>query len=201
MSEKNHESNFTEDQIYKTALQVIKLENFPKGDDLILDIGAGGEGIIEILEGKRVIGIDKNKRELVETDNDSLKIVMDATDLKFLDESFGLATAFFCLMYIPNNVIQKIFYEINRILKTGGSFYVWDIKLNPDLYPNKKIYAIMLKVILPNGKEIETGYGTKMRNISAENYIQYARKAGFEVKNNEDFGMYYKIEFWKPIQK
>ena len=64
-----------------------------------------GEGIIGNLNGNQVVAIDKNERELKETQNEALKIVMDATELKFLSQSFDVCTSFFSLMYF--NYITK----------------------------------------------------------------------------------------------
>ena len=54
----------------------------------ILDIGGGGEGIIGQLKGEMVISIDPDKAELEEAPCSSIKIVMSAEDLKFVDETF-----------------------------------------------------------------------------------------------------------------
>jgi len=45
--------------------------------------------------GEKVIAIDFKKEELLETADGPLKIIMDARELKFLDESFQTVTAFF----------------------------------------------------------------------------------------------------------
>src|SRR5690348_1504129 len=70
----------------------------------ILDIGGGGEGIIGQMKPSQVIAIDLVKRELEEAPPGPLKIVMDATDLKFLDRSFDTVTAFFSLMYMRPDI-------------------------------------------------------------------------------------------------
>ena len=97
-------------------------------DGLILDIGGGGEGIIGKLNGKQVIAVDTSERELQETVSESLKVVMDATDLKFLPKSFDVCTAFFSLMYIPKNKHLEVFKEVHRVLKDNGRFLLWDAR-------------------------------------------------------------------------
>src|SRR5690242_814395 len=92
----------------------------------ILDIGGGGEGIIGQMKPKQVIAIDLSKRELEEAPAGPLKIVMDATDLKFLDASFETATAFFSLMYMRPEVQKRVFAEVYRVLNVGGRWLVWD---------------------------------------------------------------------------
>ena len=86
----------------------------------ILDIGGGGEGIIGQIEPAQVIAVDVSKRELEEAPAGPLKIVMDATDLKFLDESFDTATAFFSLMYMRPEIQPRVFAEVFRVLTRGG---------------------------------------------------------------------------------
>ena len=69
-------------------------------EGFILDIGGGGEGIIGRLNGREVVAIDLSSEELEETENDALKIVMDATDLRFVPSTFAAATSFFTLLYV-----------------------------------------------------------------------------------------------------
>ena len=51
----------------------------------ILDIGGGCRGTIGRVKPDQVVAIDISERELKEAPNTFLKIVMDATDLKFMD--------------------------------------------------------------------------------------------------------------------
>jgi hypothetical protein len=65
--------------LFLTTTQSIELSPLEtKG--FILDIGGGGEGIIGKLNGTQVVAIDTSERELAETKNEALKVVMDATD-------------------------------------------------------------------------------------------------------------------------
>ncbi len=73
-----------------------KLDHIDR-DGFILDIGGGGEGVIGKLMGEKVIAIDFKKEELLEAAEGPLNIIMDARELKFLDESFQTVTAFFLL--------------------------------------------------------------------------------------------------------
>ena len=68
----------------------------------------------------QVVAIDLSKRELEEAPAGPLKIVMDATDLKFLDASFPTATAFFSLMYMCPEIQQRLFAEVPRVLAPGA---------------------------------------------------------------------------------
>ena len=162
--------------------QVVEVEPIDvKG--FILDIGGGGEGVIGRLNGEQVVAIDKRLDELEETDNDSLKIVMDATDLQFLDESFTAATAFFTFMYIPNDVKLKVFTEAYRVLRSGGKMLIWDAVI-PGESGDKQYFVIPLRVVMP-GETVETGYGVRFKEQNAEGLKELAIAAGFKVMKVE----------------
>ncbi|MFB0543511.1 MAG: class I SAM-dependent methyltransferase [Candidatus Bathyarchaeia archaeon] len=159
-------------------LHPIKTEGF------ILDIGGGGEGIIGKLMGRKVIAIDISSSELEEarereTDKESLKIVMDASDLKFLSESFDVATSFFALMYIENDLHQKVFNEVNRVLKENGRFLIWDVRI-PERVKDARGFTIPLEIILPDEK-VGTGYGVKWDKQDLEYFKGLATRTGFKV--------------------
>ncbi|NIN67231.1 MAG: methyltransferase domain-containing protein, partial [Anaerolineae bacterium] len=68
------------------------------------------------LKGEQVIAIDPNRRELVDAPPGPLKIVMDATDLQLLDETFATVTSFFTLMYVKGFEHERVFEEVFRVL-------------------------------------------------------------------------------------
>ena len=113
------------DNIHFFELEEVSLDPI-ECDGWILDVGGGGEGVIGRLMGKCVIAIDPLKRELEEAAPGPLKVVMDATDLQFLDETFPVVTSFFTLMYIKRPQLKKVFEEVHRVLKPGGEFLIWD---------------------------------------------------------------------------
>ena len=86
-----------EDDYYLFEPVELEVEDFPS-EGYILDIGGGGEGVIGRLKGQDVIAIDQRQEELEDAAEGPLKIVMDARELKFLNESFTTVTAFFSLM-------------------------------------------------------------------------------------------------------
>ena len=148
-------------------------------DGLILDIGGGGEGIIGKLNGKQVISIDVSRKELEETPNEALKIVMDATDLKFLSESFDVCTAFFTLMYIPKNQHLKVFKEVHRVLKNSGRFLIWDVKIR-ERNKQYSVFMVPLRVKL-SSEDIETGYGVKSKTEDIGYFKELAQKTKFRI--------------------
>lgn len=161
---------------YTIDISEIKMEG------RILDIGGGGEGIIGQVKKEQVIAIDKKKTELEEAkDTGYLKIIMDAKDLKFLDDTFDTVTAFFSLMYVPAKDHKIIFQEIRRVLKKGGEFLLWDVNMPEKSSQSKNLFGIYLAVQIPN-KLIETGYAVRwIRRKDANYYKKIAQSIGFEI--------------------
>ena len=143
--------------------QELVIEDF-KTEGYLLDIGGGGEGIIGRLKGDSVIAIDVNEDELREAPEGPLKIVMDARDLKFLDESFDTITTFFSLMYLNNHEdLQRTFRETHRVLRPGGSLYIWDVEIPERPDTDKEVFLVLLNISV-GGDVVETGYGHRWPN-------------------------------------
>ena len=181
-------------QAYVIDQQTVEV-NPIKTHGFILDIGGGGEGIIGKLNGDKVVAIDKLRSELEETDIKALKIVMDATDLQFLDETFPVITAFFTMMYIPNDLKPKVFAEAYRVLRKGGILHIWDANI-PEKSGDKKYFVISLKVVMPD-ESVETGYGVKLKKQGFQTLKILAEEAGFVVKNEEMQGHTFYLELEK----
>ena len=121
---------------------------------------------------------------------------MDAKDLKFLDNTFESVTSFFTLMYIPKEDHKKIFEEINRVLKNGGEFILWDLEIPKRKDSKEEIYIITLKIYI-NEKIIDTGYGTKWnKEQDAKHFIKLGKTIGFNVleKNLEENHFYLRFK-------
>ena len=116
-------------------------------------------------------------RELMETQNDAIKVVMDATNLRFLQNSFDICTAFFSLMYTPKKKHLKVFEEAYRVLKENGRFLIWDVKV-PILDKSYDKVLAFLELEMP-GEKVETGYGVKLQTQDSEYFKRLAQKAGF----------------------
>lgn len=180
---------------YTTETQTIKMKPV-RADGFILDLGGGGEGIVGKLNGQQVIAIDTSEEELQETNNDALKVVMDANELKFLPESFAACTAFFCMMYIPKEKHFEVFKQVYRVLKTDGKFLLWDVKM-PKRQNNLRVFAIRLRIKLPD-QEVETGYGTVWdKTQDLEYFEQLAKSTGFKAIREWTNG----TVFWLEMKK
>jgi len=142
-----------------------------------------------------VIAIDTSERELQGTQNNALKVVMDATDLKFLPESFDVCTAFFSFMYIPRNKHLKVFEKAHKVLKDNGKLLIWDVKI-PEKFGNYKAFMVRLEVRLPN-EETEAGYGVKWQAQDIEYFKVLAPKANFKIVSEWSKGEIFYLEMSK----
>jgi len=151
----------------------------------ILDIGGGGEGVISRHAGKGVIAIDKLKEELEESPDVGIKIVMDATDMKFLDNTFDNATCFYSLMFMSNSTVEKCLAETYRVLKPGGRLWIWDATM--PLQAAEEVFAVQLSIALAD-EEISTGYGIGWnRGQSLDSICAICAKIGFkQIKSESD---------------
>ncbi|WP_353893955.1 class I SAM-dependent methyltransferase [Proteinivorax hydrogeniformans] len=160
----------------------------------VLDIGGGGAGVISQLWNEQVVAIDTSEGELKEAPNNkALKIVMDAKNLKFLDDEFGTVTSFFTMMYIKNEEFLQVFKEIYRVTKPGGRFLLWDSIIPPYSQGEKDVFAFNLEANLPQA-EIKTGYGILWppKHQGINTFIDVATEVGFKVlEKTESEGVIY----------
>ncbi|WMM25501.1 class I SAM-dependent methyltransferase [Tissierella sp. MB52-C2] len=186
-----------DERIYVVGNQKIIIEEGSAGQR-ILDIGGGGEGIIGLCYGNRVIAIDPRKDELEETPEGPLKIVMDARELSFLDNSFDAVTSFFTLMYINKDDHEKVFKEIYRVLKDNGEFVLWDATIPEYDGGIKDIFVIQLEIETPI-KVIKTGYGVSRKDKvqDIEYFTRIGESIGFNVIKEEVRDKVFKIIFRK----
>jgi len=188
----------SQDRIYKFPTLNVVVEDFP-ANGLILDIGGGGEGVIGQLKHQQVVAIDLLKRELEDAPGKPLlKIVMDARDLKFLDDDFTTATVFFTFMYIASADHEQVFKELFRVLAPGGRLLIWDVIFPKRVDEKKDVALFPLKITLP-GKEINTGYGVgwPANEQGMDHYIALANKVGFEVITQKEHEGWFFLELMK----
>jgi len=169
-------------KIQVTPFQEITINEIPSGS--IIDIGAGGEGVIAQFGGERITAIDKRQSEIDEAIDkapDANWMVADALDLPFENEEFDNATSFFSGMYMSHEDKQNVFKEVHRVLPTGGEFWIWDSKIKTI----KEGFLIVLTISLPGKERFNTGYGTSITNQDEDIYKKYLNEAGFSIEEIE----------------
>lgn len=189
---------FLDEKLFTIGPYEIDLTNV-KMNGRILDIGGGGEGVIGQLKGDQVVAIDPSKRELEEAPkNKALNIIMDAKELKFLDDTFDSTSIFFTMMYIPLNEHKKVFKEIQRVLKPDGELFLWDLIIPERKNIEKKTYIILLKIKVDDNL-IDTGYGTKwVKEQDANHFLKLGKDVGFEVLEQKIEENMFFLKFKKP---
>jgi SAM-dependent methyltransferase len=192
-----HHPEISEDRLFCFEREEIIVDNFD-ATGFILDIGGGGEGVIGKLKGEQVIAIDPSRSELTEAAEGPLKIVMDATELQFLDETFNTATSFYTLMYIKEENEQRVFEEVYRVLAGGGRFLIWDAVIPPRSTEERDVAIFPLVIKLP-GEEKELGYGTLWLEggRSMSHYVELAKEIGFKIAVHREEGRQFFLELRK----
>ena len=185
-------------RVFSFEKQEIALDDFP-AEGWILDIGGGGEGVIGRLKGNQVVAIDLYSWGLRRTPPGPLKLVMDATDLKFLDGTFGTVTSFFTLMYMDEPSQAKAMAECFRVLKSGGRMRIWDVQLPVAPNPRQDMAVYPFTFRLPK-ETVETGYGTTFpkQPMDLEYYAQLAAKTGFVTEERQSVGRTFRLTLRKP---
>jgi len=169
--------------------QIIDLRNCAiKGR--ILDIGGGGEGTIARCFGDNVVVIDIRREELEESPDVGIKIVMDAANLMFLDDSFDNLTCFYSLMYMTADNLTRFLTDAKRVLKPGGALWIWDTEM-PEA--DCGIVYANLDVILPTERfTVDYGVGWH-RAQSDKSLCQMCVDAGLNfvriIKTEQHFTM------------
>ncbi len=156
-------------------------------EGVVVDIGAGGEGVIAKTCGRNALCVDISKREIDEARSRGAVaqwVLSDARSMPFRNGSFDVATFIFSLMYMKTLERKRaIVVEAKRILKSEGRLYLWAavIAEKPDLY------VVFVDVSLPDGERIFTGYGVRGdgKVQTLELVKQLVLEAGFKVITTE----------------
>jgi ubiquinone/menaquinone biosynthesis C-methylase UbiE len=188
------------DRFFYLQEQQVVVEDFDSSG-WVLTLGGGGEGVIGRLKGSRVVAIDTDRRELEEAPEGPLKMVMDARDLKFLDESFEVVTSFFTLMYVGQSDHLRIFEEAWRVLVPGGRFLIWGASVPERPDDGKDVLVVPVMVTLPSD-EVETGYGVVWPEepFGLADHVERAERVGFEVVEQREEGQVFCLSLRKGVE-
>lgn len=158
-------------------------------DGKILDIGGGGEGVIGRLYTNQVIAIDIRQDELDEAPTGFEKILMDATQLEFKDNSFDHVTSIYTLMFMSDEEQKRAILEATRVLRYGGELHIWDCDII-SAFPEP--FCVDVVVQLPNEK-ISTTYGVGKMDAQDENSIvELCLNSGLKLitQHSSKYGFY-----------
>ncbi len=103
--------------------------------------------------GGQVTAIDTRQEELNEASDGFEKLVMDARQLTFDDETFDHVTSFFTMMYISTSDHEHVLREAYRVLNPGGCLHIWDTAIE-----TAQPFVVQLDIDA-DGAPIHTGYG------------------------------------------
>jgi ubiquinone/menaquinone biosynthesis C-methylase UbiE len=187
---------------------LVRLSRKPEGkvflerlEGSVVDIGAGGEGMIAKTCGKETVCVDISKREIGEARSRGAVanwVLCDACSMPFRNGTFDVATFFFSLMYIKTfERKHAVMVEAKRVLKSDGLLYLWDatIREKPDLY------VVFVEANLPDEERIYTGYGVKgkEKEQTLELISKLALEAGFKVTRESSENGLFHLELQKQI--
>lgn len=176
-------------KLHVIKAQTIRIEDTFGDDEMIVDLGGGGEGVIGQLRGAQVTAVDIRQDELDEAPDGPIKVVADAKDLPFEDGSFDAATAFCFLMYVPSSERAAILKEAYRVLRPGGTMRIWEPTIPAPASDAKarKTFVVPVRAKLP-GRTVRTLYGVpwKGHTLSNDSIIQVAQEIGFALSNSEE---------------
>lgn len=176
--------------------QNITIDSIPNGS--VIDIGGGGEGVIAQIGAERITAIDKYQNEIDEAKPNTPTanwVLADATDLPYSNDYFDNATAFFSGMYMSMETFTKVCKEVYRVLRNNGELWIWDAKITK----NEDLFIIRLRITLPSGKKVKTGYGTQIKNRSLVETKQKLEDAKFHVEIVKNLKNWYFLKAIKNI--
>jgi ubiquinone/menaquinone biosynthesis C-methylase UbiE len=137
----------------------------------------------------QVVAIDIRQDELDEAPTGFEKILMDATHLKFKDNSFDHVTSFYTLMFMNAEDQKSAILEATRVLRYGGELHIWDCDIM-SAFPEP--FCVDVVVQLPNEK-ISTTYGVgKMDAQDKNSIVELCLHSGLKLitQHSSKYGFY-----------
>lgn len=184
-----------DNKYYETELYEVRLTR-EYNSASILDIGGGGEGVIGHLYGNNVIAIDRREDELLEVDNDSIKIVMDATDLNFPNTNFDVVTFFFTLMYMNEESKQKAIREVKKVISDNGVLEIWDVEIPAEVPNGENVFLANVNALTDDRTfRVTYGVGMENRTQTLDEIKKMMLKNGFMCIFEDVSGSYFNAKF------
>lgn len=116
----------------RTLLNVVFVDKKDYQNKKMLDIGCGMgwfELIADLKGCDSIYGIEISEQDLLAAkkniNNNKIHFkVGDATNIPFTDNFFDTVVSWEVIEHVPKQAENKMFQEVNRVLKVGGSFYL-----------------------------------------------------------------------------
>ncbi len=184
---------------FETPQQTVTLQSLPE-HGRILDIGAGGEGIVARLGGRAVCAVDIRMDEIREArihDPPASWFVADGRSLCFGDTVFEMATFWFSMGYLRDrdNKIRAL-EETFRVLQQGGTLSIKGARITCD----EEKLIIRILYIFPDGTVSSVGYGVRGRQgQTIASMREMIESVGFVCRTHRDHGHWFEIEALKPF--
>ncbi|MCF2135811.1 MAG: class I SAM-dependent methyltransferase [Candidatus Thorarchaeota archaeon] len=178
---------------FEPPQQTVSLEEL-RGDRLILDVGAGGEGIVARLGRSRVCAVDIRMDEIREArihDPPSQWLVADGRDLCFADNTFDMVTFWFSLGYFrtAENKTRAI-REAYRVLQNGGILSIKAAQITCE----EERFIFRVLYTFPDGTLSSVGYGVRgNQEQTMKSMRELIEDTGFECKSCKDHGHWFEI--------
>ncbi|MHA1771273.1 MAG: class I SAM-dependent methyltransferase [Candidatus Thorarchaeota archaeon] len=178
---------------FETPQQKVTLQELRR-DQLILDVGAGGEGIVARLGGKQVCAVDIRMDEIREArihDPPAQWLVADGRRLCFADNTFDMVTFWFSLGYFrtAENKRESL-SEAYRVLQDDGILSIKAAQINCE----EERFIFRVLYIFPDGTLSSVGYGVKGgQEQTMKSMKDLIENAGFKCKNCKSHGHWFEI--------
>lgn len=147
-----------------------------------LDIGGSGEKII-------YNAAYPNKLTIIDIDFDDIInnaraecYKMDASNMKFDDNTFQTITSFYTFLYMDEDTIRKTIKECFRVLRPGGLLYIWDVYLD-STERNNIIFAPLTIKYRNRVKEVTFGSSEVNLARNKDFYMDILHNSGFSIKS------------------
>ncbi len=166
----------------------------------ILNLAHGGLDVIGQNAPCPVVAINISKEQLRDVAPVCLRVVMNPCDMKFMDESFHLAAAFFSMLFIGCDQYAQMFREVYRTLVPGGRFLFWEavIPRRGDLRTD--IVAVPVEVHTRKGL-LSAGYGAVWPEtpFCSDLFKDLALESGLKLQKSEVTDAFVFFEWEKPF--
>lgn len=109
--------------------EIIKRELDIQKGDKVLDLGCGPGDLSVLFSAENYTGVDIDQKyiDFARKKYNRNFIRMDASNLKFEDNSFDLVFVSGLLHHISDNLVLKVMSEIKRVLKPPGRALIFDV--------------------------------------------------------------------------